>query len=81
MSADGYLLLSSFEREQEDEAGWLAGALLVPRGGLVMAYARTKDATLLAREFQVSEALLLWRLRHTGVALQARRAQANRRRA
>ena len=80
ISTDGYLLLSSFEREQEDEANWLAGALLVPRYGLVMAYARRKDATLLARQFQVSERLLLWRLRHTGVALQAKRANVYRRR-
>lgn len=76
VSSKGFLLLSSFEREQEDEATWLAGALLVPREGLRKAYRRTEDAQHLANHFAVSVQLLNWRLRMTGVAAQARRAKS-----
>ncbi|MYF29878.1 MAG: ImmA/IrrE family metallo-endopeptidase [Gammaproteobacteria bacterium] len=76
LSEDGHLLLSSFERDQEDEATWLAGALLVPREGLRRAFYRSKNEQLLASQFGVSVQLLQWRLRMTGVALQARRARS-----
>ena len=76
LSEHGHLLLSSFERDQEDEANWLAGALLVPREGLRQAYYRSKNEQILASRFGVSVQLLQWRLRMTGVALQARRARS-----
>ena len=31
VSTEGHLLLNSFDKEQEDEATWFAGVLLVPR--------------------------------------------------
>ena len=77
VSEKGHLLLSCFEREQEDEATWLAGALLVPREGLQRAYRQTEDARSLAARFDVSTPLLQWRLRMTGVAVQARRAKSH----
>ena len=81
VSTKGYLLLSTFEKEKEDEATWLAGALLVPRDGLRRAFRRTQDPQRLADHFGVSRKLLEWRLRMTGVAAQARRAKAYYRRA
>ncbi len=74
LSPAGYLLLSSFQREQEDEADWLSGTLLVPRAGLVVMYHSTQIPQDLASRFQVSVDMLNWRLRMTGVATQARRA-------
>ena len=75
LSPAGHLLLSSFEREQEDEADWLSGTLLVPRTGLMTAYRSTHDPGILANRFGVSVDMLKWRLRMTGVATQARRAR------
>ena len=74
LSPAGHLLLSSFEREQEEEANWLSGTLLVPRAGLMIAYGSTQDPGILANRFGVSVDMLNWRLRMTGVATQARRA-------
>lgn len=75
LSREGHLLLSSYEREQEDEAEWLSGTLLVPRAGLLIAYRSTQDPRSLANRFGVSADMLNWRLRMTGVATQARRAR------
>ena len=76
VSEKGYLLLSSFEREQEEEANWLGAALLVPREGLLTAFRRTENVQRLADHFGVSVQLLQWRLRMTGVTVQAKRAQS-----
>ena len=76
LSPAGHLLLNSFEREQEDEADWLSGTLLVPRAGLAIAYRSARDPTILANSFGVSVDMLNWRLRMTGVATQARRARS-----
>ena len=81
VSTKGYLLLSTFEKEKEDEANWLAGALLVPREGLRRIFRSTKDPQRLAHHLGVSRKLLEWRLRMTGVAVQARRAKSYYRRA
>ena len=75
LSEAGHLLLSSYEREQEEEADWLSGTLLVPRAGLVSAYRSNPDPKVLANRFEVSVDMLNWRLRMTGVATQARRAR------
>ncbi len=75
LSPAGHLLLSSFEQEQEDEADWLSGTLLVPRAGLAIAYRSAQDPRILANSFGVSVDMLNWRLRMTGVATQARRAR------
>lgn len=56
----------------EDEANWLAGALLVPREG-ALALARS-GMTIgdIAANFGVSEQLCRWRIHQTGVAHQLR---------
>lgn len=78
VSKKGYLLLSSYEGEQEEEADWLAGSLLVPREGLRWAYRSSQDSLVLASRFGVSEQLLQWRLRMTGILVQTKRARAYR---
>lgn len=70
ISEDGHLWLSSYGREQEDEADWLAAALLVPRDGLLSCYSRCRDAGSIAEQFNVSLELARWRLNVTGVARQ-----------
>ena len=76
VSGEGLLVLSSFEGDEEEEANWLSGALLVPRDGLMRLYRQRPDEGCLADHFGVSVALLKWRLQMTGVAVQVRRASA-----
>lgn len=70
ISEDGHLWLSTHGREQEDEADWLAAALLLPRDGLLQRFTRQRDAARIADHFKVSVALVRWRLNATGVARQ-----------
>ena len=74
VSQEGFLFRSRFDKEQEDEADWLAGCLLVPREGLLRAYWRKRGSEAQARHFGVSQQLVDWRLRMTGVTRLTRRA-------
>lgn len=74
VSQEGFLFRTRIDREQEDEADWLAGCLLVPREGLLRAYRRDRSSAALARHFGVSQQLVDWRLRMTGITRLARRA-------
>jgi Zn-dependent peptidase ImmA (M78 family) len=74
VSGSGLLLLSDYSEEQEQEADWLAAALLLPRDGLVRLRTARLSATDIADHYGVSQALCEWRLRMTGVDVQMRRA-------
>jgi len=74
-SEAGLLLVSTYEKEHEDEADWLAGSLLVPREGLSRQHRLNSDLSYLAQHFGVSEQLINWRLNHTGILIQHRRAR------
>lgn len=74
VSQTGLLLLSDYSDEQEQEADWLAAALLLPRDGLVQLRSAHHSAAEIANRYGVSEALCEWRLRMTGVDIQMRRA-------
>ena len=81
VSEEGLLFRDSFDTEQEEEADWLAGALLLPREGLLGVYRRTSSSEVIGRHFGVSTKLVDWRLRTTGIIAQANRAGRWRRRA
>lgn len=70
ISEDGHLWLSTYGRDQEDEADWLAASLLVPRDGLLSCYSRCRNAEAIAEQFNVSLELARWRLNVTGVMRQ-----------
>ena len=72
VSDSGLLLLSDYSDEQEDEADWLMGALLLPRVALLVHRSRGRTERQIAAAFQVSEDLTRWRLRMTGVDAQLR---------
>ena len=74
VSENGLLLLSDYSDEQEQEADWLAGAMLLPREGLVRLRAARQSTEEIAAYYGVSEPLCEWRLRMTGVDTQMRRA-------
>ena len=81
VSDKGFLFRDHYDAEQEDEADWLAGALLLPREGLLSVYRRASSAEVIGQIFGVSPKLVTWRLRMTGILMQARRAGQRRRRA
>ena len=72
LSREGFLFRAVFNCEQEEEADWLAGCLLVPSEGLLRASWRLRSPDLLANHFGVSLSLIDWRLRMTGVRKRAR---------
>lgn len=59
-----------YPQRQEDEANWLASALLVPVKGLRMLY-RTHTRPQIEENFGVSEELLRWRCNMHGMATKA----------
>ncbi|WP_346892504.1 ImmA/IrrE family metallo-endopeptidase [uncultured Roseibium sp.] len=76
-SEAGLLLLSDYPPELEEEADWLAGAVLVPRDGLLYFRGRGLDKDQIAAYYGVSAELANWRLRMTGVEKQIRARQLN----
>ena len=80
VSDEGFLFSDRFDEEQEEEADWLSGALLLPREGLLNAYRRSRSSAVVARHFGVSTKLVDWRLRMTGILMQTQRAARRRRR-
>jgi Zn-dependent peptidase ImmA (M78 family) len=62
-----------FDADQEDEAGWLGGALLVPRDGALTLFRNGMPVEEMPKHFGVSEQMCGYRLRMTGVLLQVER--------
>jgi Zn-dependent peptidase ImmA (M78 family) len=73
----GELSFFTCDPDEEQEANWLAGCLLLPRPLLLHAAARGDDPTSIAADCCVSEQMATFRLRTTGVASQiaARRSK------
>lgn len=74
ISADQQLLLRTHDPEQENEANWLAGCLLLPRAALLAIRRNAFSDRFAAQRYGVSVDMLQYRLRVTGVLLQAQRA-------
>ena len=75
VSKTGLMLLSDYSDEQEQEADWYAGALLLPRDALAAARRRQHSVAQIAKYFKVSEKLCDWRIRMTGVDVQISRSR------
>ena len=71
-SEGGLMLLSDYPSECEDEADWMSAAVLAPREGLVFWRKQGADVSEIAKNFGVSQELVNWRLRMTGVDRQMR---------
>lgn len=69
-SAEGVMLISSYDKAEEEEADWLAGCLLLPRDALVRIKARKLDLADAAVSFGVSQRMLKYRMAMTGVERQ-----------
>ena len=73
------LALRTHDKNQEEEASWLAGCLMLPREVLlhIKANGLTDDAA--CRQYGVSTKMLTYRMNVSGVNLQHKRAQVWRR--
>jgi Zn-dependent peptidase ImmA (M78 family) len=62
-----------WDSEMEEEATWLAGALLIPRNGALGMMRASRTITHIASHYGTSEALCQWRIRQSGVDKQIER--------
>lgn len=69
----GILMLSDYPADQEEEADWLAGAMLAPREGIAYWVRHGDGNAEIALKFGISEPLVIWRRRMTGIDRQFRR--------
>jgi Zn-dependent peptidase ImmA (M78 family) len=72
ITEDGALILNTYDRQQEEEANWLAGSLLLPRDALMWIRKQRLDLQVAAREYGVSQQMMQYRLNVTGVDYQLR---------
>ena len=68
------------DREQEEEANWLAGCLLLPRAVLLREARKGMDAESIAAKHGVSTQMAHFRLNASGVLIQLAREKKYQRR-
>jgi Zn-dependent peptidase ImmA (M78 family) len=78
LSHDGSLVMRSFNQQQEEEADWLAGCLLLPRDALVHSVKLGLTIQQIADKYSVSVRLATFRRRITGIDAQMRRRRSYR---
>lgn len=74
VTEDGLLILSSYDKQQEEEAKWLSGCLLLPREALLLIRRRKMDPETAARAYGVSDQMLTFRQRVLNLVPQSGRA-------
>jgi Zn-dependent peptidase ImmA (M78 family) len=70
------IALRTHNKEQEEEANWLAGCILLPRDALLHVRRMRLTDDQICTEYGVSPAMLRFRINSTGVDAQVRRARA-----
>lgn len=70
------LVLRTHNKEQEDEANWLAGCILLPRDALLQCRKARLSDEAVCQEYGVSPAMLRFRLNSTGVDVQLQRTRS-----
>ncbi len=78
-SQDGQMATRTFDPQQEDEANWLAWALLLPRDALFAAKKSRVPPAQIATAYGVTETLVEFRLKMTGINAQLQRLTPRRR--
>lgn len=76
MLEDGSLVPGNFDQDQEYEADWLAGTLLLPRPSVVSIRRRRLPNAVACQEYSVTQDMLNWRVKMTGVDRQFSRRRA-----
>jgi hypothetical protein len=75
LSEDGEVSTRTFDQKQEDEANWLGWALLLPREALLSTRRARMATAQIAETYRVTEQLVSFRLRMTGVEAQMRKTR------
>ncbi|CAJ2772348.1 Domain of uncharacterised function (DUF955) [Burkholderia pseudomallei] len=68
------MLLKAYDKEQEEEADWLAGVLLLPRDALVHVKRQGMTDEDVITNYGVSKRMYTYRVSMTGVSRQFRSA-------
>ena len=76
-AANGDMALRGYDQLAEEEANWLAAALLLPREALVSTRRRRLTAQQICEHYGVSREMLRFRTNVTGVARQFRRRKTS----
>lgn len=74
ISSEGLMLLKAYDKEQEEEADWLAGVLLLPRDALVHVKRQGMTDEEVITNYGVSKRMYTYRVSMTGVSRQFRSA-------
>jgi len=74
VTEDGLLILSSYNKQQEEEAKWLSGCLLLPRDALLLIRRRGIDPEEAATAYGVSGQMLTFRQRVLNLVPRSQRA-------
>jgi hypothetical protein len=78
LSQDGSMIMRSYDPQQEEEANCLGWTILLPREALVVAVRSRHSTSRIALQYGVSEQLVEYRRRITGVDIVAARARRRR---
>jgi len=78
MSSTSGMALRTYNEEQEEEANWLGGCLLLPREALMLIRRIGRSDEDACSEYGVSSAMLRFRFNVTGVDAQLRHRQGHR---
>ncbi|MCA1568121.1 MAG: ImmA/IrrE family metallo-endopeptidase [Acidobacteria bacterium] len=78
VTEDGLLILSSYNKQQEEEAKWLSGCLLLPREALLLIRRQRIDPETAARVYGVSTQMLTFRQRVLNLVPQPPRGGSDR---
>ena len=70
VSQDGAMVMRSYDQKQEEEADWLGWSVLLPREALVKSIRAGLSRSQVAVRYGVTEELVTYRLRVTGVEAQ-----------
>lgn len=73
VTPDGVMMMSEYNAVHEEEANWFAGAVLVPRDGLIDVIKRGENDVAAAKHYGVSQAVYRMRRNVTGVDFQIAR--------
>lgn len=73
LTEDGLLVLNTYDKDQEQEAGWLSGCLLLPRDALLLIRRKRLKTFAAKKIYGVSSDMLNFRLNKTGVNRQFQR--------
>jgi Zn-dependent peptidase ImmA (M78 family) len=75
VSQDGYLMVNTFDKTQEEEAKWLCGCLLLPREALLLIRRQRVEPRVAAKLYGTSEQMLRYRLNVIGLSKPVRSAR------